>query len=224
MQFHASAYTRYFNRRHGRDGPLYRGRFASTVVAGDAHLLELTRYVHRNPLDIRPRVRLDAYRWSSYPTYLGDGTDPLWLDVASVLDMCGGRGSYRSYVEIDRTSDKTSGPPPPHVRADSASRPAPVASELLAAIDSAVRGCPVRGSSLPSMEPDESDRTIRLAALVVAAELGVRSSLLCDEYDYVSAAAARSAIRRGRARATHDEGFAELVQRITTAVDELVEP
>lgn len=38
-------YTLHFNRRHGRVGHLFQGRFKSILVEKDAHLLELIRYV-----------------------------------------------------------------------------------------------------------------------------------------------------------------------------------
>src|SRR3990172_6988665 len=47
------SYTGYFNRRHRRIGHLYQGRFKSIVVDEDSYLLELSRYVHLNPIRIK---------------------------------------------------------------------------------------------------------------------------------------------------------------------------
>ena len=44
-------YTQRYNRRHGCDGQLFRGRYKSILIDADAYLLELVRYIHRNPLD-----------------------------------------------------------------------------------------------------------------------------------------------------------------------------
>ena len=44
-------YTQRYNRRHGYDGPLFRGRYKSILVESDSYTLELVRYIHRNPQD-----------------------------------------------------------------------------------------------------------------------------------------------------------------------------
>jgi putative transposase len=56
-QFNIS-YTGYYNRRHRRIGHLYQGRFKAIVVDADSYLLELSRYVHLNPV----RIKLKAQR------------------------------------------------------------------------------------------------------------------------------------------------------------------
>ena len=43
-------YTQRYNARNGCDGTLFRGRYKSILVEEDAYLLELVRYIHRNPL------------------------------------------------------------------------------------------------------------------------------------------------------------------------------
>ena len=44
-------YTQYLNRTEGKDGALFRGRYKAILVDVDTHLLELSRYIHRNPLE-----------------------------------------------------------------------------------------------------------------------------------------------------------------------------
>ena len=43
-------YTQRFNRIHKYDGQLFRGRYKSILVEVDSYLLELLRYIHKNPL------------------------------------------------------------------------------------------------------------------------------------------------------------------------------
>ncbi len=91
MQHLSSVYTRRFNDRHGRDGPLFRGRFQSIPVDTDTYLLWVTRYIHRNALDL-PGVRsLGEYGWSSYGAYLGLWPPPSFLDLGLVMGMFGWR-------------------------------------------------------------------------------------------------------------------------------------
>jgi hypothetical protein len=51
------AYTGAYNRRHKRVGHLYQGRYKAILVEGDIYLLELSRYLHLNPIRIKPLQR-----------------------------------------------------------------------------------------------------------------------------------------------------------------------
>jgi len=50
MQWLGLTYTRRFNIRHFRSGHLFQGRFKSIIVQNDAYLMQLSCYIHRNPL------------------------------------------------------------------------------------------------------------------------------------------------------------------------------
>jgi putative transposase len=52
-------------RRNLGSGHLYQGRFKSFIVQPDAHVLEVCRYVERDPLRAGLVRRLDHWRWSS---------------------------------------------------------------------------------------------------------------------------------------------------------------
>jgi len=43
-------YTQRFNKRHGRVGHLFQGRFKAVLVQKDSHLLEACRYVVLSPV------------------------------------------------------------------------------------------------------------------------------------------------------------------------------
>jgi len=45
-----TAYTTYFNLRHGQSGHLTEGRYGAKAVEGDEYLLKLARYVQLNPV------------------------------------------------------------------------------------------------------------------------------------------------------------------------------
>ena len=49
MKFMNGVYTQRYNKQHHSDGPLFRGRFKSTLVDRDAYFLPLSRYIHLNP-------------------------------------------------------------------------------------------------------------------------------------------------------------------------------
>src|SRR5438105_12865111 len=53
MQWFQTSYSMWFNRKYGRVGPLFQGRFKAVVVDPPAWGLALSRYVHLNPLRIK---------------------------------------------------------------------------------------------------------------------------------------------------------------------------
>jgi REP element-mobilizing transposase RayT len=116
MQWLNTSYCVWFNRRHGRAGHLLQNRFKSIVVDPAGWALELSRYIHLNPVRVgklgldkqarsndragagvkpsaemvRARMeRLRGHRWSSYRAYIGLTKPPAWLERRSVLDLGG---------------------------------------------------------------------------------------------------------------------------------------
>ncbi len=79
-------YTQRFNREHGRDGPLYRGRFKSVLVQEDSYLIEVVRYIHNNPVKAKIVDRLSQFKWSSHKCYLGNMKALEILDSTFVLN------------------------------------------------------------------------------------------------------------------------------------------
>ncbi len=78
-------YTQRFNRRHGRTGHVFQGRFKAIVVDRQSYLLELSRYVVLNPLRVRMVKDPARYRWSSYRASAGLQGPPPFLDVPRLL-------------------------------------------------------------------------------------------------------------------------------------------
>ena len=97
MRHFNGVFTQRFNRRAGRDGALFRGRYKAILVDADNYLLAVSRYIHRNPLAAGWVKRLDRYAHSSYPAYLGQRPRPEWLKTETVLGLLGSRGMARRY-------------------------------------------------------------------------------------------------------------------------------
>jgi len=72
-------YTQRYNRIHHCDGQLFRGRFKAILVEADSYLLELLRYIHRNPLEAGLVENLQKYNWSSHKGYLSKAKKWDWL-------------------------------------------------------------------------------------------------------------------------------------------------
>ena len=119
MQSLCTAYTVYYNLRHGRHGHLFDGRYKAKLVDGDDYLLALTRYVHLNPVhvgsikkrSIEDRMRyLRQYQWSSYPSYIGRRKPFDFVEYGPILAVMGGKRSewarrYQEFVEIGLAED-----------------------------------------------------------------------------------------------------------------------
>lgn len=99
-------YTQRYNRAHKTDGSLFRGRYKSILVEADSYLLELIRYIHRNPLRTAVVDSLDIYPWSSHHGYVSDASEWNWLYKDFVLSLFSPnkgerRKKYRSFVSQD---------------------------------------------------------------------------------------------------------------------------
>ncbi|MGI9611839.1 MAG: transposase [Acidimicrobiales bacterium] len=210
MRHHASGYTRSFNRRHGRDGPLFRGRFRSTVVENDAHLLQLVRYVHRNPDDLRPEVDRDDYRWSSQGVYLGRGRQPPWLETTLVLAIAGGPASYRAFVAEPQPSD---GPMTSEeaIPLNSRQIDPPSGYVVVAAVEQAIAAIVHHD---PQTEGGYGSLARRLCAVALAAELGASSHDIATSLGFTNTSSVRSAVHRSRRKATTDPAYAALVEQV----------
>ena len=80
-------YTQRYNVSHSCDGTLFRGRYKSILVDADNYVLQLVRYIHRNPLKAGLVKRLDQYVWSSHKGYLSKAKKWNWIYKHFVLDM-----------------------------------------------------------------------------------------------------------------------------------------
>jgi putative transposase len=80
-------YTQRFNRTHGMDGSLFRGRYRSILVDADSYLLQLVRYIHRNPLRAGLADELEGYPWSSHRAYLSGAKRWGWISKDFVLSV-----------------------------------------------------------------------------------------------------------------------------------------
>ena len=117
MQWLGLAYSRYYNARYNRVGPLFQGRFKSVPVEDGMWAYDLSLYVHLNPVrtifhglgkarshaerqglappasakEATSRLqKLRTYRWSSYRAYAGYEKGPDWLTISEVRRRCPG--------------------------------------------------------------------------------------------------------------------------------------
>lgn len=103
MHYLNSSYTSYFNTKVRRSGHLFQGRFKAIVVDCDSYLLQLSRYVHLNPVRGKLVERPEEYMYSSYRSYIGEEEDEIvYQELILRMISSGTREAaqqYRKFVE-----------------------------------------------------------------------------------------------------------------------------
>ena len=97
------SYTTYINIKRKRSGHLLQGRYKAILVDKDSYALELSRYLHLNPVRAKMVARPEDYPYSSYGAYVSSGADELVTatDLLSMFsdDLPVARQKYREFVE-----------------------------------------------------------------------------------------------------------------------------
>lgn len=65
-----NSYTRYFNIKYDRKGPLWQSLFRAVLVTSDEQLSHVTRYVHLNPTSSKLVENPEDWELSSYRDYI----------------------------------------------------------------------------------------------------------------------------------------------------------
>ncbi|MBU0570188.1 transposase [Patescibacteria group bacterium] len=98
-----SRYTKYFNKKYDRIGPLFQGRYRAVLVNDDRYLLHLSRYIHLNPSEYANNL---TKAYSSYADYLGL-RKTAWIKPNIILNFFNKKtlpeitkiNSYKNFVE-----------------------------------------------------------------------------------------------------------------------------
>jgi len=95
-----NSYTRYFNVRNERIGPLFLGQFKAVRIETEQQLLHISRYIHLNPYSsyvVKSIKKLEKYPWSSLPKYLDAKKDGI-CDESVILSNFSNTDQYKSFV------------------------------------------------------------------------------------------------------------------------------
>lgn len=95
-----NSYTRYFNTKNERVGPLFQGKFKAIMVETDEQLLHTSRYIHLNPYSswvVKSPKDLESYPHSSLPEYLGNPKTS-FFQKEIVLNLFKNAISYKGFV------------------------------------------------------------------------------------------------------------------------------
>lgn len=105
MQSLVLKYVLYFNKKYHRVGNLFQSRYKTVLVTNEDQFTYITKYIHRNPLDLIPsRPGLEGlrdYKYSSYGNYL-KLFQQSWVkteDILSYFSKTNPRNTYQAFVE-----------------------------------------------------------------------------------------------------------------------------
>ena len=101
-----SFYTRFFNKKYDLVGHLFQGRYRSVLVEKEAYLMEVSRYIHLNPVRAGIVKNPEDYRWSSFQAYMGKTDTICYCD--KILEMIGDNDkpkNYRNFI-YEKLEDK----------------------------------------------------------------------------------------------------------------------
>lgn len=98
------SYSRYYNNKYDHSGTLFEDSFISFPLFTPMRKLEVSCYIHQNPVTARKTVDAAEYEWSSFKYYFAAGVidPPRWLDTGLVSDVLGAFGytSKSDYVNL----------------------------------------------------------------------------------------------------------------------------
>ena len=106
-------HAKFFNTKYDRVGPLFQGRFRAKPVESESYLLQLSGYIHKNPvanlIDSGNQKhsrnlslqKLHSYQYSSYREYLGTNTTGVANpdEILSYFSKTNPRLTYQAFVE-----------------------------------------------------------------------------------------------------------------------------
>ncbi|KKU32351.1 hypothetical protein A3K29_05955 [Candidatus Collierbacteria bacterium RIFOXYB2_FULL_46_14] len=105
MQSLVLKYVMYFNKKYKRVGGLFQSRYKTVLIENEDQFVYITKYIHRNPIDILPAgpgpAGLVEYKYSSYGNYLGLFQQN-WVKIEEILSnfsKINRRNTYQSFVE-----------------------------------------------------------------------------------------------------------------------------
>ena len=93
-----NSYTKYFNTKYNRVGPVFQGVFKSVHVESDEQLIHLSRYIHLNPVvsAVVDKESLFSYHWSSLPDFLAGKSD--LVQIEPILKQFKTSEDYKKFI------------------------------------------------------------------------------------------------------------------------------
>jgi len=108
----SNSYTKYFNTKYKRAGRLYQGPFKAKEIPNEESLLQVSRYIHLNPVfssKVNWTDDLEEYPYGSYGNWINEEDDSL-IKTENIGDLVKLKGSdYKEFVESKIDTDPAIG-------------------------------------------------------------------------------------------------------------------
>jgi len=98
IQILNTKYAKYFNSQHFRLGNLFMNRFKSYYIDNEGYLLNVSRYIHLNPVEANIVKKPEEYEWSSFKEIINN--EKKLVDIEELFSLTSTNcQTYKSYVE-----------------------------------------------------------------------------------------------------------------------------
>lgn len=108
-----TGYAGYFNRKYGRKGHLFQGKFKAIRIKNNDQLEVVFVYIHTNPISlVEPRWKekgiknlkkinefLESYKWSSYLDYINKKNFPSLTNREFLLEVMDGEVGCKNFIK-----------------------------------------------------------------------------------------------------------------------------
>ncbi|WP_035063660.1 transposase [Anoxybacillus ayderensis] len=103
-------YANYYNTRYGLTGHVFEKRYFSKIINDDVGMLEVSRYIHLNPVEARMVYLPEHYRWSSFQFYHQITPLPSFMNIDALLQYFSGTivEKKKKYIQFIKTDVVTS--------------------------------------------------------------------------------------------------------------------
>lgn len=98
-------YSIYFNSKYDKAGHLYQNRYLSELIKDEAYLLQVSKYIHMNPVKAGIVDNPIKYPWSSYGVYMGLYKNCLIHEDDTLACFQYNRDLYKSFVEKEDSEE-----------------------------------------------------------------------------------------------------------------------
>lgn len=95
-------YTMYINNKYNLVGHLLQGRYNAEIIETDSYILDVSRYIHLNPIKANMVLKPEEYEWSSYSMFIGKKEEKLINSekILSYFHEENKKQLYQEFVEI----------------------------------------------------------------------------------------------------------------------------
>lgn len=99
----SNSYTKYFNTKQDRVGPIFQGVYKAVKVDTDEQLVHLSRYIHLNPVvsSLITKEEIFNYPWSSLPHFVKDYSTLVYVEP--ILSLFKNKSEYNKFL-LDQIS------------------------------------------------------------------------------------------------------------------------